>query len=95
MSMKEIVESIPEGVKKDIAIEVMAEMLADQRRLIREEESKTNPDLHQLQQLYIEKRRLLKERKEMYFGNKVILEKILVQYGEKVHQKYRVEKNNG
>ena len=31
----------------------------------------------------------------MYFGNKVILEKILVQYGEKVHQKYRVEKNNG
>ncbi|TCS93589.1 hypothetical protein [Hazenella coriacea] len=90
--MEKIVQSIPKWVKKDIAIEVMAEMLADQRQLIREEERKPNPDLHQIQQLYIQKRKLLKERKEMYFGNQEIIQKILIQYGEKVRQKYMEEK---
>jgi hypothetical protein len=86
--MENIVNSIPEWVRKDIAIEVIAEVLADKSREIEREEQKENPDLNKLQQLEEEERNLLKERQEMYFGNTEVIRKILIEYGEKVRKKY-------
>ncbi|WP_124726876.1 hypothetical protein [Staphylospora marina] len=87
-SMEDIVNAMPEWVKMDVAIEIMAEVLSDQRRAIAEEENKELPDPEKLKRLKDEKRELLKERQAMYTGDKEVIHKILIKYGEKVREKY-------
>jgi hypothetical protein len=86
--MERIVNSLPKWVRKDIAIEVLAEVMADKRREIMSEEDQPNPDQDKIQRLEDELAILSEERKEMYMGNQEVIQKILVEYGAIVRQKY-------
>ncbi len=87
-SLEDVVRAMPEWVKLDVAIEVMAEVLSDQRRAIANEEKKEKPDREKLERLKAEKRKLLQERQAMYSGNREVIHKILTVYGNKVRKKY-------
>ena len=87
-SLEEVVQTMPEWVKLDVAIEIMAEVISDQSRAIASEEKKEKKDLGKLKQLKEEKRKLLKERQAMYSGNREVIHKILIEYGKKVRVKY-------
>lgn len=63
-SLEDVVRAMPEWVKLDVAIEVMAEVLSDQRRAIANEEKKEKPDREKLERLKAEKRKLLQERQD-------------------------------
>jgi hypothetical protein len=86
--MERIVNSLPKWVRKDIAIEVLSEVMADKRREIMSEEDQPNPDQDKIQRLEDELAILSEERKEMYMGNQEVIQKILVEYGAIVRQKY-------
>lgn len=90
--MERIVNSLPKWVGKDIAIEVLAEIMADKRREIMSEEDQPNPDQDKIQRLEDELAILSEERKEMYMGNQEVIQKILVEYGAIVRQKYMGDK---
>ncbi len=77
-------ESIPEWVRLDVAIEIMAEKLAEKRREIRS--CKENNDETQQGKLEKELELLLEERQNMYFGDNQIIKKIIVIYGPQVRK---------
>lgn len=80
-------DSIPTWVRKDVAIEIMAEMLADKTREILEAR-KPPVDYGKLKKLEQERDDLLGERKKMYFGDEVVIKKIILEYGEIVRNQY-------
>lgn len=47
-SLEEVVQTMPEWVKLDVAIEIMAEVISDQSRAIASEEKKEKKDLGKL-----------------------------------------------
>ncbi|WP_028778238.1 hypothetical protein [Shimazuella kribbensis] len=85
MAIQRKFEEIPEGVRLEIAIEIIAEILSDKRRLIhrlKEEGGKESS----IEKHETELESLIKERQKMYFGDEEVLKKIIVQYGPVVRK---------
>jgi adenylate kinase family enzyme len=83
-------DAIPEWARLDVAIELMAEMLSETRNQMRK--AKISKQTSQIKKHKEKFALLMKERQEMYFGNKAMVRKIVVEYGVIVRSVLQEEK---
>jgi predicted ABC-type ATPase len=79
MPIYQTYESIPDWVRLDVAIEIIAEMISTTRQQLRLAKENQNKTFIKEQKKRLDVLRI--ERLEMYFGNKEVIKKIICKYG--------------
>lgn len=69
-------ESIPKWLQKDLAIDIIANLIGIKTKKLLQEKDPVAIDL-----INKEIEHLHQEKKEMYFGNEEIIKKIIIEYG--------------
>ncbi|MXQ53054.1 zeta toxin family protein [Shimazuella alba] len=90
MPIYQTYESIPDWVRLDVAIEIIAEMISTTRQQLRSAKENQNKTFIKEQKKRLDV--LRKERLEMYFGNKEVIRKIICEYGLIVRRELEDEK---
>lgn len=76
---------LPKWLRKDVAAEIIADLISHKSKELEILKASGNPIDFTLLTMEIEN--LLEERKEMYFGNTEIIQKILVEYAPMVKER--------
>jgi hypothetical protein len=90
MPIYQTYESIPDWVRLDVAIEIIAEMISATRQKLRLAKENQNKTFIKEQKKRLDV--LRKERLEMYFGNKEVIKKIICKYGPIVRRELEEDK---
>ncbi|SHE38046.1 hypothetical protein SAMN05444392_101247 [Seinonella peptonophila] len=87
--LKSELQMIPKSIQKDLAMEIMTELIADKGREIYRIKGQMDEYINEIKELEGEKERLKRERIQMHFGDEKIIFKIITRYSKELRRKFQ------